>query len=1049
MALNLKRLADVIRTNATVPTQADFLATHTPFKNLRYVMSGLTSRSARQIDEETFLQQGIFDRRDDHQFIVIQGDNGSGKSHLIRWLKERYISRVDPKKEAVLLIIRDQNTLRGALEQIISANIFPPGMELGNFKKLVEANQHLSKEALKQNIAVQFAVSAQNLPGENDILDKRYIKNVYPFFTDQTVQDFLSLPGRAIDRIYRRLSPDGTGTRQDDLDPRFLPGDLSVDRKLLDKMKREEANRNAIRLAEDLFDSEKGPEVREKLAQFLNQHLEFVVQSCTNLRTADLKSVFEQLRMSLKQAGKNLTLFIEDITSFTGIDRALVEVLVTEHAGSPHNEKFCRLLSVVGVTNDYYQTSFPDNLKDRVTCRVFSDQATLNSPAELAEMAARYINTISLTADKLETWVNSGGKDEDLPIARDNFSHSWAILTLADGRELSIYPFSVNSLATMYTTLQDKAKTPRHFLQDVVSHTLRTYMIRAEGEFPPPVADFEGEFKVPGMKNPNHEAVIMRQAGQHGYRMITLLRLWGDGTATGREQDGVATLGGLTGDVFTSFNLPLIEGVRELGRTLPTNDGQKSPVPGPAPQSTPVQPGPVPTPHSLNEPEPRLYKGLAEFEKIRDELEGWLFKDRRLTSFKNLRDDVLKILLDYIDWDAEGIPAPVVSAFFTKQRVSIAGQTGEINAGFQVSRSEQSRAALLALAAWRHLGNSSWNFEHAADYLANLYNWLVSVKEQVVAYLQSPPGEDKSANWDLPRWGVLTHYYVQAFSGSPPGNSAEAVYHSIFQSPVMVEPQDNRSSEWQSLQVRLKQKNTVITNSHDLLKRYYNRIQGAITGTTDVYFIDSVPLLKNIEELQKSGWDLAAVDTSPANKEDMLWFWSLKIICLLQDKALPALKAEADACESLLWELEQYTGPQVSSEELKPLFVEMISFLAEVLKGANEAYPDTDFKPLTGRMLKATKMLNGRDLLQKAVQASGAEQLLILTSHPVQQVVPYLTLFQSMDRLLDKKIEKFQKTLTALANSQDSTDVGAIIQKASQHLVKLKDDYMKISQGAK
>lgn len=1050
MALNLERLADVIHTNATVPTQADFLATHTPFKNLRYVMSGLTSQSVRQIDEEIFLQQGIFDRRDDHQFIVIQGDNGSGKSHLIRWIKERYISRVNSEKEAVLLIIRDQNTLRGALEQIISANIFPPGMELGDIKKLVEANQHLSKEALKQNIAVQFAVAAQNAPVNNTTLEKWHVKKVYPFLTDQNVQYFLSQSGRAIDRIYRRLNPDGTGTRQDDLEPRFLPGDLVVDRKLLDKMKREEANRNAIRLAEDLFDSEKSPEVRENLAQFLNQHLEFVVQSCTNLRSADLKRVFEQLRIALKQAGKNLTLFIEDITSFTGIDRALVEVLVTENAGSSHNEKFCRLFSVVGVTNDYYKTSFPDNLKERVTSRVFIDQATLNSPAELAEMAARYINAISLTAGELEAWVKNGAKDEDLPISRDNFSHSWAILPLVDGREFSIYPFNVSVLATMYSNLP--LKTPRRFLQDVVSHTLRTYMNSGEVEFPPPVADFEGEFKVPGMKNPNHEAVIRRQAGQHGHRMITLLRLWGDGTAAGREQDGAATLGGLTEDVFASFNLPFIEGVREQGRPeTTTGGGQKPTAPGSSPHPTLVQTGPDPITQPPPEPQPGPDKGLAEFKKIQEELEGWLFKDGKLNSFKNLRDDVLKLLLDYIDWDAEGIPAPVVSAFFTTQRVSIAGQTGIIIEGYQVTRSEQSREALLALAAWRHLGNKSWNFEHSLDYLTNLNNWLISVKDQVVASLQSPPGEDASTDWDLSRWGVLAHYYVQAFSGNPPvGNSVEAIYHSIFQPPVTVEPQENRSSEWLSLQNRLKQNNITITNCHDLLKRYYNHMQGSITGTTDVYFIDAVFLLKIIEDLQQSGWDLAAVDTSPAsNKADMLWYWSLKIINVLQDKVSPAIKAEAEGCKSLLQELEQYTGSEVTSEVLKNVFTEMTGFLTEVLKGANEAYPEEDFKPLTGKTLKATKLFKGRNLLQEAVQASGAEQLLILAGHPVQQVFPYLELFESMDRLLDKKIEKFQKSLTAMTNSQDSTGVTAIIQKTIQHLVKFRGDYTRISQGAK
>jgi len=63
-----------------------------------------------------------------------------------------------------------------------------------------------------------------------------------------------------------------------------------------------------------------------------------------------IKKMFEQMRKELKIQGKSLTIFIEDITSFYGVDHALVDILVTEHTGTANFEHFCRLRSVVGIT---------------------------------------------------------------------------------------------------------------------------------------------------------------------------------------------------------------------------------------------------------------------------------------------------------------------------------------------------------------------------------------------------------------------------------------------------------------------------------------------------------------------------------------------------------------------------------------------------------------------------------------------------------------------------------------------------------------------------
>ena len=200
------KIAQVIRTDATTVHENYFLITHSPFKQLNYLPSGTTEKGKQQYDEERFLEQQIFQKRNDHQFLIIQGDNGSGKSHFIRWIKERYIKEVSDE-EAVLFISRSQSTLRGALSQIIESDLFNDQDLVDNLKKLIQANEHLNEKDLKRQIIIQFAASIQREEGEeNQYLAKRDQKNLYQFLVEPIMQEFMFKDGGAIERIKLRLA---------------------------------------------------------------------------------------------------------------------------------------------------------------------------------------------------------------------------------------------------------------------------------------------------------------------------------------------------------------------------------------------------------------------------------------------------------------------------------------------------------------------------------------------------------------------------------------------------------------------------------------------------------------------------------------------------------------------------------------------------------------------------------------------------------------------------------------------------------------------------
>lgn len=93
----------------------------------------------------------------------------------------------------------------------------------------------------------------------------------------------------------------------------------------------------------------------------------------------------------MKKQGKNLTIFIEDFTGFTGIDQELITALSYEHGGD--YQDLCRVTSVIGITNDYYY-AFRGNFKDRVTHQIEVTDRSYGTDEFIVQMAGRYLNAI-------------------------------------------------------------------------------------------------------------------------------------------------------------------------------------------------------------------------------------------------------------------------------------------------------------------------------------------------------------------------------------------------------------------------------------------------------------------------------------------------------------------------------------------------------------------------------------------------------------------------------------------------------------------------------
>ena len=78
-----------IKTDDMATEDAYFMATHMPFSQLAVYEGGRTQSAPKMFSEEEVFSRLICNPENDHRMIIVRGDNGTGKSHLIRFLKAK------------------------------------------------------------------------------------------------------------------------------------------------------------------------------------------------------------------------------------------------------------------------------------------------------------------------------------------------------------------------------------------------------------------------------------------------------------------------------------------------------------------------------------------------------------------------------------------------------------------------------------------------------------------------------------------------------------------------------------------------------------------------------------------------------------------------------------------------------------------------------------------------------------------------------------------------------------------------------------------------
>ena len=832
------RIGEVIRIDTVTSTQADFLATHVPVNNI-HIRKKWDSKSDKVMSEEQVFNKYVLNSENNHQFIIVIGSSGAGKSHLIRWFAARLEQSV-PENEVVLFVRRSDNSLKGTIKQLLE---LPEVANIPNkavYDRLVRATSTIDNKKLRDMIYQNFIVEIKN--DENDeILSNNEKKRLVELLQYEQFQSNLMREEGAIDRIYQKVAENETGDSRDVM-ALFENEDFEVDVNFCDDMITNGADKNAMKMANAILADDEMP---ERLADYMNTLVNKVIQTCAGLEPGDFEQVFVEIRKEIKRQGKNLTLLIEDVTAFTGVNVALLNVLTTEHTGMYESQELCRISSIVGTTEKYFNVNFMDNHKDRVTQFFYIPNDVFGENQDsLYEFVGRYLNAMSLRGDVLDEWAKNGASMKEYPIHKGEEKANWDTVTVGKGKELSLFPFTKRAITNLYMCiLQPDYRTPRYLLRDIIERAMRNYLFKKDS-FP--------EFTIERINDiPFESLYVSTYIHQHvdensADRVERFIRVWGDASDLEYEEDGIKYLGGMPIGFFEDLGVPTFEGRKGGKKTIkPTI---KPPV---GIDDVPDNVPPVTPPNST----PTVDPAMADFLMGQRTLQIWIdggdlnvgATTKDVVNITKARDEINKrFLISAINWQVEGVSLDNLNRVKgTKDFIGFERQKRAAkNALVILPADRETQGVLEAFLAYVTLGNRSWNFDNSSMMVYRVQIWVEKWKKTIVDTVN----RFENHQVDYQDCALATEMYREILQGVFTGTKVEGIPATNLMAKNLKKPvQNSHCSEWNSLV------SMVLNNDEkvkDVITQYYNIIQGNLKSSQ--VFIRATEFNADVRKMQKA-----------------------------------------------------------------------------------------------------------------------------------------------------------------------------------------------------
>lgn len=1011
-----QRLSEVVRIDTITSSFGDFMATHVPFKQiqLQKEFDG-SAASGTAYTEEQVYKKVVMNPKDQHQFVLVIGSSGAGKSHLIRWFDVK-LERNKPESEVVLFVRRSDNTLKGTIKQLLEKPEVASMQNKDLYDRLVNATSTISESKLKNAIYHQFIEEIEDDKGERvDYISNVDRKRIVPLLNNELFKNRMMADDGPIERIYAKVAENASVDNRD-IVAEFYASDFHVDIGFVDQVEREGGDKKAIRLLEKINTE---PEVAGYIAKYLNSMVEIVIQSCAGLEPGDFEQVFKEIRKELKNQGKTLTLLIEDITAFTGVNEALLNVLTTWHTGDYEQEGMCRISSIIGTTSEYFKSNFRDNYKDRVTqFIVIPDDVFGANENDLCEFIGRYLNVMSLTKDIVDAWAESDASGETLPVHDVIEGSGWDTVETAEGKSLNLFPFSRHAITYLYNTmLQENYRTPRYLLRDVVEKTVRDALWNFD--------NFPG-FKINNTNiNSSLRDAIQRTgvSSEMFERMYLFMCVWGDASTNIYDDNGTTFIAGLSSKVYEDMNFPLINGKKVSKKEQP------SPTTGVAKSQPENQNKAVKTPAQTRE-EKKLHQERAQLNESLQVIENWIAGGTinvgattgNVVLISKARENMCTYLYSAIDWQAEGVSMDNIDKI-KKVKDRLVGferqKRGEDQMFYKLPANRETQAVVEAFLEWEVLGKKSWNFEGADKRVYRVQLWTEKIKKPLIEAITKFNGHEI----DYFKCAMMAEFYrVILFNGAKATTVEGLKSEQIIECDIKNVGTSSHSDAWVTLQNIFKRNDNDKINRETVIQ-YCNVIQGeshAQVFLDRVKFDAMVRTVKN-ERLSLSD-DVLEIDDPVRPRRDAKDF--LKSILERLDKVQEDELEKAGSVMNPI--IEAFGTSDIDDDDIEDMVEKVVEFYSTAQDVKMPPKYDQQLFDDVKKYSRSTSQAI-KDIMNAQKTDNALDCILAFSQDPIRKVERLAQLIEKVNADIQKvkKETEVRKTKYSVTSSAESGNIFA------------------------
>jgi hypothetical protein len=653
---------------------------------------------------------------------VIYGEPGTGKSHLVHWLKLRFDygkDNGDLGDIVPVLIERRSGSLKDALTQLIE--------QLGeDFRKYLDpvqrALERLSAETARQMLAYELSLELGPRWADRgrEPIDKR-LKHLGQACSAKGFGGWLCRDNGVIDQTIALLV-NTIDLRERENAPRFKAEDLSVKESF---RKRNTNSQEVLDLIDELDDSKA---LRELAADCLNDALSNSIRDMVGLSGANLRGIFDSIRGDLNRVDKQLALFIEDVSAMSELDVEIVNALEPQD-----RVDLCPMTAVLGMTHTGF-AKLRTNQKQRIEFIYRVDGETTSSWSKdkdnLSRFIARYLNAIRLDEEQVRQIANdrrvsnsdvSTSRCTDCP-AQEECHAAFGSVNLGD-TAVGLYPFTRETAPNVLELIRrdetsSESPNQRGLLMRLLIPVMSDVASIEQSTFP-------NVSKLPVRVSDPYYWTEFKQSYLGDYsdteldRIRTLAGVWIEQT------DEVKLAAAALQRFLKPLGLPKF--VKEVAQEKPT--------------SKPISKG-----KELERSKPD--KAKDEIKKFLDSLSEWI-RGEILTNSPHFRDWLSALIRSSIRWENYLQPAQFLEGTWKDVKgrdfIKIEGQPetpGRV--WFEFPRTEETRALLEALCRFEKEGRKSWDFSFGEAHKRTVANWLRKYEKAIVATLDPPADQNQA-----------------------------------------------------------------------------------------------------------------------------------------------------------------------------------------------------------------------------------------------------------------------------------------------------------------